>query len=226
LIALGRHNWSKFEDRNWSRTPYNCGLALHVLALADGNNKPVPMLALRDYYRDAKEGRPTDLAQALECGTSAGCTPRWLPRFLGPDEPFQSVMNDYAQKSNLLAVTPVLTLQQVAPVARNLFAALMARDCGGEISFYTKSDQFLIAQVKLCKNLREGMAVVGAQGASLFTDPASVIGLVKACHGAGKATLSMVDGANVEIECDKSLPAVPVLYTVDAARLYMQLDIH
>jgi hypothetical protein len=225
VIALGRHNWSKFEDRNWSRTPYNCGLALHVLALVEGNGQPAPMLALRDYYRDAKEGRPTDLAQALECGTSAGCTARWLPRFLGPDEPFHSVMNDYAQKSKLLATAPVLTLQQLAPVARNLVAELMARDCGGQISFYTKSDQFLIAQVRLCKNLREGMAVVRAQGASLFTDPASVIGLVKACHGAGKATLGLADGTNVEIECDKSLPAVPELYTIDAARLYMRLGI-
>ncbi len=135
-------------------------------------------------------------------------------------------MHDFAQKSELLATAPVLTVQQVAPIARNLLAALMARDCGGEIGFYTKPDQFLIGPVNLCKHLREGMAVVRAQGASLFTDPASVIGLVQACHGAGKATLGTADGTQVEIECDKSLPSVPALYTIDAARLYMRLGIH
>lgn len=225
LIALGQHNWSKFEERNWNRTPYNCGLALHVLALADRNSKTAPMLLLRDYYRDAKQGRSTDLARALECGTSANCTPRWLPRFLGPDESFHSVMKDYAEKTGLLASAPVLTTQQVPPLARHLFAALMARDCGGELSFYSETDSFLVAQVKRCKNLREGMAVVKAQGASLFTDPASVNGLVQACHGAGKATLGLADGTNVEVECDDSLPVVPVLYTIDVARLHARLGI-
>lgn len=225
LVAVGAKSWGKTANRHWGRAPYDCGMALHVLALAARPAKQPAALVLRDYYRSAEIGRQTDFARALECGEQAACEPKWLRRLLGSDEKFGAVIAEYGASTGLLTPAAAWPAEQIAAVAQSVLGALMASDCGGAVSIYRYPDKARIGSVGACKTLREGMVVVAAEGVPLFASRAGVAGLLEACRTGGKTTLGLQDGTQLALACDAQLGAPDALYTVDIDRLLERLGI-
>lgn len=225
LLETGGKNWQQVANRKWGQTPYRCGMSLHLLGLGDRAAAQPAALMLRDYYQGAEGGKRTNFAAALECGNVAGCTPKWLPRAMGPDESFAKVLAEFGVATKLFKPAVAWNPDQVVAVARATMRTLMAADCKGQISFYQTADSVKIAPVQSCANLREGMIVTRAEGLPMFTDRGALLAIVKACRGNGKVSLGLQDGARVELACDKNMADLPTMYSVDIERLLPRLGI-
>ncbi len=225
LIEVGDNRYASVERRGWGKTPYDCGLAMHVLGLA-GRAHPTNLNhVLRDYYLDAKQGRPTDFAKAIECGKERGCAAQWLPRMLSGPETLPQVIHAYAAKTGLVQPATELSPNMLKVVGRRTFGALMEHDCKGQISIYQEDEASRIGQVDRCATLRENMAVVAVEGFSLLTRPEAVPALLKACRENGHTVLGLEDGSKVTIPCNDSIPAPRRLYAVNADRLFKRLGL-
>lgn len=218
LVAADGKPWKAMRNRGWGMNPYQCGLAFYTIGLSMNPGAATPLLRLRDYYARAKRGERTDFAQAIECGAAAGCAPRWLPRLAGP-ETVDAVLADYARQPGALLRPSADWSPAVAdPIAFRHVGLLMAADCKGGVSMYHEPGAARIADGPACGTLREGMAIVGAEGLPLFADSRAVKASIKACQERGRTTLGLKDGASIELACDASVRLPAQLYRVDVER--------
>jgi hypothetical protein len=219
VVAAAGRSWHDFAERGWNKAPYDCGLAYYAIGLSAGTGAAPPLLRIRDYYRKAKLGERTDFAQALECGDTAGCAPRWLNRLHG-DEPIATVLLDHArQRGALLRPATVWSPALVEIVARHYLGGLMQHDCHGAISMFNLPDSVRIAAGPTCGTLREGMVIVRAEGLPLFGEAAGLQASARACAQQGRTVLGLKDGKEVTLACDKSNDLPAQLFSVDLARL-------
>ncbi len=226
LIAIGDTNYAKTNDRNWGRAPYDCGFTMHLLGLAGRQTSADPSLVMRDYYRDADQGRATDFARALECGDKRGCSARWLPRMLAGDETLPALMRDFATQTRVLRAGDTPRPAALELIGRTSFANLMAYDCKGQLSIYNEETSMRIGSVQRCATLRENMNVVAAEGLPLLTNAQAAPAMLKACRDTGKTTLGMDDGTRLEIPCNDTVKAPPPLYAIDPERLFKRLGLN
>ncbi|MFC0251933.1 hypothetical protein [Massilia consociata] len=218
VLAAEGKSWKTMRNRNWGMNPYHCGLTFYLVGLERGPASTPALLRLRDYYVKAKQGQPTDFAQALECGAAQGCAPRWIPRMAG-SEPLDTVLQAYArQPGSLLRTTSEIAPAMVKPLAFRHVGALMRADCNGSISMYHEPASARIADGPTCKTLRPGMIVTSAEGLPLFDGSAALEASVAACRTQGKTVLGMRDGSKVAMSCDASVSLPAQLYRVDATR--------
>jgi hypothetical protein len=215
VLALDGKPWKRFEQHAWGRQPYACGLMMYALGLRENPTGAGPLARLRDYERQARAGIPTDFAQALECGNLAGCTPRWLARIAG-DEALEAVLRDYARQPGAL----LRPATQRNPALTNLlahrhFRHLMAADCRGAVSIYPEPTAARIGPVSGCATLREGMRVVGAEGAPLFVGGKGLQASIEACRERGKTILDLESGGSVTLACNASFVLPEGLLAID-----------
>jgi hypothetical protein len=177
-----------------------------------------PLLRVRDYYVQARTGKRTDFAQALECGARAGCTPRWLPRLAGADALDAVLLDATRQPDALLHVTGRWSQEAVTTLAYRHVAQLMQADCKGAVSIYNEKGAARIDDEPRCATLRKDMVVVAAQGLPLFSDGAALQASVRACRETGKTVLGLKDGSSVTLACDGKVDLPARLYAVDPAR--------
>lgn len=223
VIAANGLGWTAIRNRGWGMTPYNCGMAFHALGLAARSSTAPAWLVLRDYYRAARTGAPSDFSHALECGAKAGCNARWLSRIAG-GEPVAAVLTAYAGTGGFLKVAQGMPPGVVEPMMRALIAKLMAQDCGGQISLYQDPGMARVGAVGSCKTLRQGMEIVAAQGQPLFAGPAAVTASYAACAATGSVSLGLQGGDRVKLACEAAdLGALPPLFEVDMAVLRARL---
>lgn len=219
IVAADGRSWRDFAERSWNKVPYDCGLAYYAIGLAAGAGATPPLMRVRDYYRKAKLGERTDFAQALECGATAGCAPRWLNRLHG-DEPLAAVLLDYARQSGaLLRPATAWSPAMVEIVARRYLGILMQHDCHGAISMFNAPDSVRIAAGPVCGTLREGMVIVRAEGLPLFGDARGLQASARACAARGHTVLGLQDGKEVTLACDKSNVLPAQLFSVDVDKL-------
>lgn len=216
LLAAEGKPWKAIPNRNWGRTPYQCGLSFYLLGLAAGQGPAPALLRLRDYHAQARQGRATDFARAIECGEAAACSPRWLPRLAG-DEPLDAVLLDYTrQPGALLRTTAEIAPALVKPIAFRHLGLLMRADCKGAISMYHEEAAARIADGPSCGALRPGMVIVGAEGLPLFEGSAALEASLKACATGGRTVLGLQGGGSVTLACDAAVKLPARLYRVDA----------
>jgi hypothetical protein len=214
VIAAEGRNWKGIGNRGWGRTPYNCGLTLHVLGLAARSTKAPAWDVMRDYYLAVRKGGATDFATALECGAKAGCGARWLSRIAG-DEPLGAVLSAYAQTGGFLKPAKGDAPALVEPVMRSLFSRLMRIDCGGQVSIYEEPGVARIGPAGSCKTLREGMLIVAVEGQPMFGGAAGAA-LVDACGTKGLVRFGLQDGRALELGCSAAqIGTLPQLFEVD-----------
>lgn len=219
VLAAEGKNWKGMRNRNRGKVPYDCGLTFYLLALSANQDSALPLLRVRDYYRQARTGQRTDFAQALECGGKAGCQPQWLTRLAG-DEPLDSVLLDASRRPGaLLRVATLWTPDTVNLLANHHVAQLMQADCKGAVSYFQEPDALHIVEEPRCATLRGDMVVVGAQGLPLFGDDGAALkASVRACQDTGKTVLGLKDGSSVTLACEKSVDLPAHLFAVDAER--------
>jgi hypothetical protein len=217
LLAADGKSWKAMRNRGFGKNPYDCGLTFYALALAAAPDAS-PLLRLRDYFRQARTGAPTDFAQAIECGAAAACKPYWLARLAG-DEPLETVLAEYAHRPGALLKPATAWGPGLAEMlAYRHMARLMRADCKGAVSMYHEKGAARIASGPRCGVLRPDMVVVAAEGLPLFDGEAGLRASVRACETGGKTVLGLEDGASVTLACGKDAPLPRQLFAVDAGR--------
>lgn len=219
LTAAG-NSWRATRNRSTGIAPYDCGLTFYALGLAGGNGTARPLLRLTKYYRTARTGTRTDLAQALECGNSPGCTPLWLDRIAG-SESVETVLGDYANQPGAFLRVATWTPEMLDNVRRRYMNRLMQLDCKGAVHIAYK-DNFVRVENRLqCGVLREGMELVSAEGLPIFGQVKGLQASAFACAKRGNTKLGLKDGTTVVISCDKSAYVPMQLFSVDLDKALM-----
>jgi hypothetical protein len=216
LIAAEGKSWKAMSKRNWGLNPYQCGLSFYAIGLSSTLSPTTALLRVRDYYRKAGQGEPTDFARELECGGARDCQPRWLPRLAGNDS-LESVLQDYArQPGSLLRLDSGWGPAMIKPMAFRHLGQLMAADCKGGVSMYQEAAVARIAPGPVCGVLREGMAVVRAEGLPLFEDANAVRASAEACRDKGRTVLGLEDGRSITLACNAGSVKLPAqLFSID-----------
>jgi hypothetical protein len=216
LIAAEGKSWKAMKNRGWGLNPYHCGLAFYAIGLSSKLSPATPLLRVRDYYRKAGKGEPSDFARELECGGARDCQPRWLPRLAG-DEALAAVLQDHArQPGSLLHLSSEWGAGMIKPMAFRHLAQLMAADCKGGVSMYHEAASARIGSGPACGVLREDMVVVRAEGLPLFDKADAVRASLKSCHDKGSTVLGLQDGRSITLACDAASVHVPAqLFSVD-----------
>lgn len=217
LMQVGGTSWAASPVRGWGMAPYRCGLALHLLGLANGQGEATALQRLNDYYRAARGGAQDDFARALECGRDAACTPRWLPRVRG-SEALAAIVADWRRMpASLVNETPAWGPSLTRAVADWHLGQLMAADCGGTVSIYMEPGQARIGQVATCRTLRENMVVLALEGAPLYGDAAAVRASLQACRERGATVLGLEGGKTLTVACNAATLSTPV-FGIDPVR--------
>jgi hypothetical protein len=216
LLAAEGKSWRAMKNRGWGLNPYHCGLSFYVIGLSSPLSSTPPLLRVRDYYRKAGKGEPTDFARELECAGASTCQPRWLPRLAG-NESLESVLQDYArQPGALLRLKSEWGQSLVKPMAFRHLGQLMAADCKGGISMYHEAASARIGAGPKCGVLREDMVIVRAEGLPLFDTADAVKESLKACREKGSTVLGLQDGRSIVLACDAKSVNVPTqLFSID-----------
>lgn len=213
LTAAGG-SWHDIPNRGRGSAPYDCGLTFHAIGLAGGKGAASPLLRLRDYYRTAKLGKATDFAQAIECGMTPDCTPRWLNRLSGR-EAVESVLLEYARQPDAILHPADWTLPMLNMVRRRFLNRLIQLDCNDKVHVSYRDDFVLVGSGLSCRRLREGMALVRAEGLPLFGDVQGLHASARACAERGQTVLGLKDGKDVVITCNKSAYVPAQLFNVN-----------
>lgn len=223
ILAAAGGSWRDTRNRGQGVAPYDCGLTFYTLGLAGGKGTARPLLRLANYYRTARTGTRTDLAQALECGNAPGCTPLWLNRIAG-SEPVESVLSDYANQPGAFLRVAGWTPAMLDNVRRRYVNRLMQLDCKGAVHIAYKDDFVRVGAGLQCGALREGMALVSAEGLPLFGQVQGLRASAQACAARGRTTLGLKDGTTVSVACDKSAYVPMQLFSVNLGQAWMMTN--
>ena len=204
--------------------PYHCGVPV-MLVLAALNNPQDPSNGyfrawkkLIESKRAAKDRhyRWTDLAPP-------GVNPAimsTLVRAAHGDGAYASAIQQALAQAGFLLQAPASLSAHRQPLNMRLMQTLMAHDCGGRVSFWSKPDGFLLDHpLPGCHSLRGGKTVVSLLGHSLASDrPRVLIEAIKArCDAGGKVDVGYADATKAsELDCPTSVPTLPELFDIVA----------
>jgi hypothetical protein len=225
LMDIGDMPWKQVMKRNAGRTPYQCGLAIHVLTLAARKSPEKADTVLVNYYAAVRRDPKADIAQGIECGTTLGCRAHILPDLLGSKAGFAS------QIAGLLNSLGVVRKNDVQPTpatktfyASVSFAQLMAEDCSG-VGFWTRESYFEVDRITSCKSLQVGMKINRAEGIPLFDESQlAAQAIATACEKTGSTTLQTVDGQSVRVACRHPYRPAKNFYKLDTGKILTLLE--
>lgn len=101
LNNAGDANWSDLElnGLQLGNDIYNCGLVIHVIALASRQNLDSAEKNIYQYYQHWKVNDDANFAQYIECGNQKSCEPKWLTDIFMSKMPFANKVD--SQLNNL-----------------------------------------------------------------------------------------------------------------------------
>lgn len=199
--------------------PYACGLALMVLAQtlhAQRNTDPslrgLRLLA-RLHQGAGSLSQPGLIAWAD--GSAQGGT---LHTLLNDDGlGFTTGLGQALARLKLADATPLRELPAPLPreaasqLAGTLMQALMSRDCGGSVDFWTLPDRLRIGTRATCQHLHVGEDVVSVHELPLFPDTlAAWDEAQQSCQTDEELSLGYADGSHSLQPCPARWPALPI----------------
>ena len=103
MLATATIGWADMSPQaiGARRLEYRCGLPAYVYGLAARQGKGTGLSRVDRFYQQVRNGAAPDFADALECGDSAQCAPRWLPRLLGAGPTMASEWSRFLRAANL-----------------------------------------------------------------------------------------------------------------------------
>jgi len=219
LANVGDQPWQHFDGRAYGDIPYACGLTLHVLLLASRRDAKAVTAddELESYYRRRKDG-PVNFGQAMECGESERCAPRWEPKLLSSTVNFSSTVDSLIRSLGIARTLPTQLPQPLQlAILSNALMHLMDDDCDGSRGYYHRDNGFEVGLSPDCKTFHDGMLFTHANGVRLMAEPLKAArSLVSQCANRHLATLEMSDGNSIKVKCG--------VFSAPAARFY-DLDI-
>ncbi len=203
--------------------PYSCGVPV-MLTLAALNDPQDPsagyfrmwktLIALKSSATD-RHYRWTDLAPP----TADPQVMAALDRAVHGDTAYASAIEQALRLTGFELQTPTsLSAVQRQRMNMQLMASLMAKDCGGRVSFWGKPNGFLLEKsLPSCRTLGAGKLVISLLGQSLADDdPQQLAVAIRArCVDNGTITAAYADGSPAaELSCPTKPPALPKLLQI------------
>lgn len=228
LDSAENHSWANIKNTKGKGgyTPYSCGLALHVIALASRQNTESAEQTLGNYYLNAKNYSSIDFAQAIECGTVNNCKPHFLPRLLDGDESIAEVFESQLSQLSLIKSKSYGEASSHQQFGTKAFSSLMIEDCAGT-DIYTFQDHYKTGSMLTCKSLPSNVKITGVEGISYFKEPLKAIKAQNhGCSQKQQVTLSTLDNQLIKIGCTKTFTPQKNHYEIDIEKLLTLLDKH
>ncbi len=199
----------------FGRIPYDCGLAMHTLALAGRQQPDSAEQTLEKYY--ASQLDDSHFARAIECGAQANCTANFITEFTGNHKSIASVM--IAALEHLQLVTQVSYAKDANSTA---FSKLMMEDCKGT-DFYTQQNYFQTGDMLTCNNIPKKSTITRVNGVHYFEDSNAAIDAQNlGCSIHRKVTLSDEKNLNLDVPCTQKTPKS--YYVLDIDKLLILLE--
>lgn len=206
-----------------SRLEYRCGLPAYVYGLAARQGKGTALARMDRFYQQVRNGAAPDFSQALECGDSEGCAPRWLPRLLGAGPSMASEWSRFLGLSQLARPVAPTSAQRDVMMLK-AFGQLMTSDCGTNSAFPTK-EGVIIDDLKACKTLQPKMHITRIEDLPMFGNADALPALVAACSAGGKLRLGTQSGRTLTIACSKpAYQPARAFYAADIERIMASLE--
>lgn len=220
-IALsGNKKWDEIKH-DFGRAPYDCGLAMHVLALASRQQPDSSEQTLEKYYVSQLDD--THFAKFIECGNRQECTPVFSNELIGNTKSFASTL--IASLNQLKLVTqqsytnPKDSYHRASGAA---FASLMSEDCKGA-DFYTQQNHFQTGEMLNCNSIPKKTTITTVNGINYFTDPdAAIEAQNKGCSTVHEVLLDNDQQIKISVPCKNAISKT--YYTIDIDRLLLLLN--
>lgn|GEM_PF-2506651 len=228
LDSADSQSWQNIKNKQGKGgyTPYTCGLAMHVIALASRQNPENAEQTLGAYYLNAKNNPHIDFAQAIECGTLNDCKPHFLSRLLEGDESIADVFESQLNKLSLIKSKSYGEASSLQQFGTKAFCSLMLEDCEGT-DVYTLQDHFKTGNMLTCKSLPHNANITSVESVSYFKDPLKAIEAQNnGCSTKHQVTLRTLDNQSIKISCTKTFTPQKNHYDIDIDKLLPLLDKH
>ena len=225
MIGVGPRNWGELSRGEIASNYYDyaCGLPAYVYALAARQGKGTALGRINDFYRELGLGKAPPFDRALECGSNAGCEPRWLAQLLGKSMPMTAAWDDLLRSTGLAKPAAPGPAQQDAMMKRAL-VQLVKDDCGGASSTTATADGMIIDSMASCKTLRAEAYVTQVERSALFGNQRALSLMGTACTQRAQVTLGLKNGDTLIMPCQRPYVARAQFYQVDIARVLASLE--
>ncbi|MES2128281.1 MAG: hypothetical protein V4463_13505 [Pseudomonadota bacterium] len=223
LLYTEGKSWRELTARQvgGNRLEYLCGLPAYVYGLAARQGEGTAFKRINDFYAQLRQGKQPPFAQALECGSTAQCQPRWLPRLLDQGT-LEQQWDAVLATSGLAAPRAPTTAQNNAMVLRAI-VKLMRDDCAGASGTTATPDSILLDGMKACKSFVRGADLVRIEGHPVFGDSGTLAAMAAACTGRQRVALALRDGAMLDAPCAEPYRAHASFYHADIDKLLASL---
>ena len=220
MLGVGQRGWGELSRGEAASNyyDYSCGLPAYVYSLAARQGKGSALMRINDFYRDLRLGARPGFEHALECGSKADCTPRWLPQLLGKSAPMAAGWSNMLGETGLATMAP-LTRYQSDAMMRNALVQLIKDDCGGESSTTPTADGMIVDSLKGCKSVRKEAYVTRVEGLPVFGSGRTLSAMAAACSRRGQVSLGLKDGSMLEVSCTRQYAARARFFKADIERV-------
>ncbi len=212
--------WDHIKNA-FGRIPYDCGLVMHLLALANRHQSDSAEQVLEKYYLSNQDD--THFASAIECGSQPECAPTFMAEFMGNQKPISSVITTTLDQLKLVTqISYASPNDHTGAAMRAAFSTLMMEDCNGT-DFYTQQNYFQTGDMLVCKNLPKKGIFTSVDGINYFSHPNEAIDAQNiGCGTKQKITLSDDKALKLEIPCTKL--TAKTYYSIDTDKLLAILE--
>lgn len=217
LLALPAHGSLAAGHLDHGQLPYDCGVPV-MLVLGAMNDPQDPVAG---YFRAWKTLIERKRAASDHHYRWAELAPAAHPPSLatldhavhGDASYATDIRKALGQAGFVVSKEPTLSASMRQRMNMQLMQALMAQDCAGRVSFWSKPEGFLLDRpLPECRTLSPGGLVVSLLGQPFRSDqPIALAAAIKArCAAGGKITAGYADGTPAsELGCPADLPTLP-----------------
>ncbi len=218
LLALPAHGSLAAGHLDHGQLPYECGVPV-MLVLGAMNDPQDPVAG---YFRawkiliERKRAASEHHYSWTELAPAATHPPQLatLERAVHGDGSYATdIGKALGQAGFVVSKEPTLSASMRQRMNMQLMQTLMAHDCAGRVSFWSKPEGFLLDHpLPECQHLAPGGLVVSLLGQPFRSDqPIALAAAIKArCEAGGKIIAGYADGASVsELGCPTDLPTPP-----------------
>jgi hypothetical protein len=224
MLYAGAQSWHALTPRyiGNNHLEYTCGLPAYVYALAARQGRDSALARFNDFYKDLRQGRAPDFAQAMECGKDKQCRARWFPALLDQDGPMGRQWDKLFRETGL-AVPHRPNQAQRDAMTLQAIVKLMADDCGGKSSTTPTPDSILLDAMPVCKTIRANADVAQVEGQPVFSGEAALPALLGACAARHEVKLGLRNGQSLALRCSEPYQARTAFYGVDLQKVLANL---
>lgn len=203
--------WSEVKHA-FGQIPYDCGLAMHTLALAGRQQTESAEQTLANYYTSGLDD--SHFARAIECGSETNCTPHFMNSFTGDQSTIASVIIAALQQLELISQHSYGQDVNRIPTA-DAFAKLMMADCKGS-DFYIQQHYFQTGEMLSCNNIPQKSIITRVNGISYFDQPSAAIDAQNlGCSTQHKVTLSNEKNFKITLPCTQTISKTYYALNID-----------